>query len=87
MSLKTFNKLSPEHKKIIMESVPVWTKVMDEECTDKEPLSKMEAKGTKINYVKDLKPFIDATAPVRAEAMKTWPKEWVDIVEKISKLD
>ncbi len=89
MSLKTFNKLSPEHQKVIMESVPAWTKTMDEECLkqDKEALAKMEAKGTKINYVKDLKPYIDATAPVRAEAMKAWPKEWVDIVDKILKLD
>ena len=89
MSLKTFNKLSPEHQKVIMESVPAWTKAMDEECLrqDKEALTKMEAKGTKINYIKDLKPYIDATAPVRAEAMKTWPKEWVEVVEKILKLE
>jgi hypothetical protein len=47
----------------------------------------MEAKGTKINYIKDLKPYIDATASVRAEAMKAWPKEWADAAEKILKLD
>jgi hypothetical protein len=47
----------------------------------------MEAKGTKINYIKDLKPYIDATASVRAEATKAWPKEWVDVVDKILKLD
>lgn len=89
MSLKTFNKLSPEHQKVILESVPAWTKAMDEECLkqDKEALAKMEAKGTKINYIKDLKPYIDATASVRSEAMKAWPKEWVEVVEKILKLD
>lgn len=89
MSLKTFNKLSPEHQKVIMESVPAWTKAMDDECLrqDKEALSKMEAKGTKINYIKDMKPFIDATAAVRAEHTKAWPKEWLEVVEKILKLD
>jgi tripartite ATP-independent transporter DctP family solute receptor len=89
MSLKTFNKLSPEHRKVIMDSVPAWTKAMDDECLrqDKEALTKMEAKGTKINYIKDLKPYIDATASVRAEATKAWSKEWVDAVDKILKLD
>jgi C4-dicarboxylate-binding protein DctP len=89
MSLKTFNKLSPEHQKVIMESIPAWTKAMDDECLhqDNEALKKMEAKGTKINTIKDLKPYIDATAPVRTEAMKAWPKEWADVVEKILKLD
>jgi hypothetical protein len=47
----------------------------------------MEAKGTIINTIKDLKPYIDATASVRAEAAKAWPKEWVEVVEKILKLD
>ena len=89
MGLKSFNKLSPEHQKVIIECVPVWAKAMDDECLrqDKEALTKMEAKGTKINYIKDLKPYIDATASVRAEAMKAWPKEWADVVEKILKLD
>ena len=89
MSLKSFNKLSPEHQKVIMDSVPAWTKAMDDECLrqDKEALTKMEAKGTKINYIKDLKPYIDATASVRAEATKAWSKEWVDVVDKILKLD
>ncbi len=89
MSLKTFNKLSPEHRKVILESVPAWTKAMDEECLrqDKEALAKMEAKGTKINYITDLKPYIEATASVRSEAMKTWPKEWVEVVEKILQLE
>lgn len=89
MSLKTFNKLSPEHQKVIMDCVPAWTKAMDDECLrqDKEALTKMEAKGTKINTIKDLKPYIDATASVRAEATKAWPKEWVDVVDKILKLD
>jgi tripartite ATP-independent transporter DctP family solute receptor len=89
MSLKTFNKLSPEHQKVIMESIPAWTKAMDDECLhqDNEALKKMEAKGTKINTIKDLKPYIDATAPVRTEAMKVWPKEWADVVGKILKLD
>jgi TRAP-type C4-dicarboxylate transport system substrate-binding protein len=89
MSLKTFNKLSPEHQKVIMDCVPAWTKAMDDECLqqDKDALTKMEAKGTKINYIKDLKPYIDATASVRAEATKAWPKEWVDVVDKILKLD
>lgn len=52
MSLKTFNKLSPEHQKVIMDCLAVWTKAMDDECLrqDKEALAKMEAKGTKINY-------------------------------------
>lgn len=89
MSLKSFNKLSAEHQKVIMESIPAWTKAMDDECLhqDKEALTKMEAKGTKINTIKDLKPYIDATAPVRAEATKAWPKEWVDVVDKILKLE
>jgi C4-dicarboxylate-binding protein DctP len=89
MGLKAFDKLSPEHQKVIVESIPAWTKVMDDECLkqDKEALTKMEAKGTKINYIKDLKPYVEVTAPVRAEATKTWPKEWVDVVEKILKLD
>ena len=89
MGLKSFNKLSPEHQKVIIECVPVWAKAMDDECLrqDKEALTKMEAKGTKINYIKDLKPYIDATASVRAEAMKAWPKEWADAAEKILKLD
>jgi hypothetical protein len=34
-----------------------------------------------------MKPFIDATASVRAEHTKAWPKEWVEIVEKILRLD
>lgn len=89
MSLKTFNKLSPEHQKVVVECIPAWTKAMDDECLrqDKEAITKMEAKGTKINYIKDVKPYIDATAPVRADHMKAWPKEWVDVVEKILKLD
>jgi tripartite ATP-independent transporter DctP family solute receptor len=89
MSLKSFNKLSPEHQKVIMDCVPAWTKAMDDECLrqDKEALTKMEAKGTIINTIKDLKPYIDATASVRAEAAKAWPKEWVEVVEKILKLD
>jgi len=89
MSLKSFNKLSPEHQKVIMESVPAWTKAMDDECLrqDDEALKKMKAKGTKINTIKDLKPYINATATVRAEATKAWPKEWVDVVDKILKLD
>ena len=89
MGLKSFNKLSPEHQKVIIECVPVWAKAMDDECLrqDKEALTKMEAKGTKINTIKDLKPYIDATAPVRTEAMKAWPKEWADVVGKILKLD
>jgi len=89
MSLKSFNKLSPEHQKVITECIPVWTKSMDDECLrqDKEALTKMEAKGTKINYIKDLKRFIDATAGVRAEAMKAWPKEWAEVVKKILDLN
>lgn len=89
MGLKSFNKLSPEHQKVIIECVPGWAKAMDDECLrqDKEALTKMEAKGTKINTIKDLKPYIDATAPVRTEAMKAWPKEWADVVGKILKLD
>ncbi len=62
---------------------------MDDECLrqDKEALTKMEAKGTKINYIKDLKPFTEATAGVRAEAMKAWPREWVDVVKRILNLN
>jgi len=89
MSLKSFNKLSPENQKVIVESIPAWTKAMDDECLrqDQEALKKMEAKGTKINYIKDLKPFIEATEKVRSEATKPWPKEWVDVVKKILALN
>ncbi len=89
MSLKTWQRLSPEQQQAVTESATAWVKSMDDEGLrqDTEALKKMEAKGTQINYIKDMTPFVNATKPIYDQMLKEYPKEYRETVDKILKLE
>jgi hypothetical protein len=47
----------------------------------------MEAKGTKINTIKDMTPYVNATKHIYDQMLKDYPKEYRDTVDKILKLE
>jgi tripartite ATP-independent transporter DctP family solute receptor len=89
MSLKTWQGLSPEHQQAMAASAKAWVKSMDDEGLkqDTEALKKMEAKGTKINTIKDMTPYVNATKHIYDQMLKDYPKEYRDTVDKILKLE
>jgi tripartite ATP-independent transporter DctP family solute receptor len=89
MSLKTWQRLSPEEQKAVTESAKAWVKSMDDEGLkqDSEALKKMEAKGTKINTIKDMTPYVNATKHIYDQMLKDYPKEYRETVDRILKLE
>lgn len=89
MSLKAWQGLSPEHQKAVAESAKAWVKSMDDEGLkqDTEALKKMEAKGTKINTIKDMTPYVNATKHIYDQMLKDYPKEYRETVDKILNLE
>ncbi|GAB4114761.1 MAG: TRAP transporter substrate-binding protein [Candidatus Caldatribacteriota bacterium] len=89
MSLKTWDKLDDNQKKIVSEGIQAWTKSMNDEGLkqDKEALSLMESKGTIISYPQDLTPFIEACKPVYEEFFAKSPADWVQIVKDIQAIE
>jgi len=87
MSLKTWQRLSPEHQQAVLESAKAWVKSMDNEGLkqDTEALKKMEAKGTRINTITDMTPYVNATKHIYDQMLKDYPREYRDIVDKILK--
>ena len=63
MSAKAFQRLGPEQQQAVTASARAWVKSMDDEGLkqDTEALRKMEAKGTKVNTIKDMTPYVNAT--------------------------
>jgi TRAP-type C4-dicarboxylate transport system substrate-binding protein len=89
MSLKTWQGLSPEHQQAMAASAKAWVKSMDDEGLkqDTEALKKMEAKGTKINTIKDMTPYVNATKHIYDQMLKDYPKEYREVVDRILKLE
>jgi TRAP-type C4-dicarboxylate transport system substrate-binding protein len=89
MGLKTWQRLSPDQQQTVAESAKAWVKSMDDEGLkqDTEALKKMEAKGTKINYIKDMTPYVNATKHIYDQMLKDFPKEYQETVDKILKLE
>ena len=67
-----------------MDSVPTWTKAMDDECfrQDKEALTKMEAKGTKINYHQRDPQTHPTPLHLFGRSYKRHGQEWIHSVHK-----
>ncbi|GAB4371313.1 MAG: TRAP transporter substrate-binding protein [Spirochaetales bacterium] len=89
MSKKTFEKMSKRQQEAVLKAVDTWVKVMDRDALAKggKAIEEMKAKGLQVNTVTDLKPFIEATAPVYEETLKKLDPEvanWVrDMITKI----
>jgi tripartite ATP-independent transporter DctP family solute receptor len=89
MSAKAFQRLSPEQQQQVTGSAKAWVKSMDDEGLkqDSEALKKMEAKGTKVNVIKDMTPYVNATKHLYDQMLKDYPKEYRETVDKILKLE
>jgi tripartite ATP-independent transporter DctP family solute receptor len=89
MSAKAFQRLSPEQQQTVTASARAWVKSMDDEGLkqDTEALKKMEAKGTKVNVIKDMTPYVNATKHIYDQMLKDYPKEYRETVDRILKLE
>ena len=87
MNLDVYNKMSPDLQKMFQEVSEEQIKyniaLMKE---DEEKARKaMDAKGVKVNEIKEIKPFVDATAPIYNEYMAKDPliKNFVEMARKL----
>jgi tripartite ATP-independent transporter DctP family solute receptor len=89
MSAKSFQRLGPEQQQAVTASAKAWVKSMDDEGLkqDTEALKKMEAKGTKVNIIKDMTPYVGATKQIYDQMLKDYPKEYREAVDRILKLE
>jgi TRAP-type C4-dicarboxylate transport system substrate-binding protein len=89
MSAKAFQRLGPEQQQAVTASAGARVKSMDDEGLkqDTEALRKMEAKGTKVNTIKDMTPYVNATKHIYDQMLKDYPKEYRETVDRILKLE
>ena len=85
ISEKTWNKLSPEHQKILMEAAKE-AQAYEREIAAKEEtelIKTLKDKGMEINDVKDIAPFAEAAKPLREIYIKKLGQEAKDMFGKI----
>jgi len=89
MSAKAFQRLTPAQQQQVTASAGAWVKSMDDEGLkqDTEALKKMEAKGTKVNTITDMTPYVNATKHIYDQMLKDYPKEYREMVDRILKLE
>jgi tripartite ATP-independent transporter DctP family solute receptor len=87
MNLDAYNRLSPELQKMFQEVAEEQIKYNIDIMKDAEEKARksMDAKGVKVNEIRDVKPFIDATAPIYNEYMAKDPliKNFVEMAKNL----
>lgn len=88
ISEKTWNKLSPEHQKILMEAAKEAQKFEREIAAKDEVdlIGAIKEKGVAINEVKDMNSFAAAAKPVRDLYIKKLGQEAKDMFDRVDKL-
>lgn len=87
MNLKTYNKLSPEDRKIIQECADEGLRYNMDLFQEKEKVAieTMEAAGVKVNKIENVQPFVDATAHIYDEYSAKDPliKNFIDMAREL----
>lgn len=88
ISEKSWQKLSPEHQKILMECAKE-AQAYEREIAakdEKDLISTLKEKGMEINEVSNIAPFIEASKPVRETYIKKVGPEAKELFDKIDAL-
>lgn len=89
MSQKTWDELSADDQQAVMDSVDIWTKVMNEDAIELGgwAINQMKSSGIQVNQVADINPFVQKAQTVYPEFYDSLPgdlKEWAaDMVQRI----
>ena len=88
MSKKTWDRLSAQQQKAVLDSVPETVKTLDRDYikTGEDGLRIMEKHGIKVNTPPSLEPFVKAVEPVYAESIKKQP-ELKALIDEIRSVD
>jgi len=88
MSKKTWDKLNPDQKKAILDSVPETVKTINRDYikTGEDGLKVLKDYGVKINTPTNLEPFIEAVSGIYSDFIKEKP-ELESVIDEIRNVE
>lgn len=89
MSKKSFDGLSAENQKIVIDGAEIWADRMNEECIkqDAEAIVFLKENNITVTELDDYSAFIEAVSPIYDKYTPTFSPEIQAIIEEIRKID